>query len=175
MNDSALSWLYDMAKKREWTEIALGDTLDVKASIMLTIVALVAGITGVVLAWTQLPLFRILETVQVISVFLLSASALLAIAALSPKNYEYEDTPDAYAGWLQRLEQFYAPRQVTETVIKDADFAEVSRRFHDNQQLNVHKSQYLFWSFWLLVPSVVAALGSLVFMAFHLLYGTGGR
>ncbi|HKQ88485.1 MAG TPA: hypothetical protein VJS43_17135 [Candidatus Acidoferrales bacterium] len=168
MTDSALRLLYDSAKKREWSEIATGDTLDVKASILLTVVALVATITGLVLAWPALPQFPYLKVVQVASVCLLSLSAALGVAALRPRGYRYEVTPDAYADWIQGLEQFYKPGEVTDAVIMAADFKEVSNRFQINKLLNAQKSDCLFWCFWTLVPAVAIALVSLLLMALHL-------
>ena len=49
-SESTLAWLYETSKHKEDREVSLGDTLDVKASIILVIIAFL-GATSSTIYW----------------------------------------------------------------------------------------------------------------------------
>jgi hypothetical protein len=144
----------DMTMDRDHLELSLGDTLDVKAGIVLAAITVLGSLTGSLLASTGLG--REWQVVQMFSLAALAIAAFFAVMALVPRDYLLPDTPDKYRKWVSELTELYKdyPGELeTQTIEGLTQIA--SERIQTNHQINATKSWYLAVSFW----ATIAALG----------------
>src|SRR5690348_2991559 len=92
------------AKEKDTKQFSLGDTLDVKASVILVVIVFLATESG--------DFFRsnlgVWETrLQYFSVVMLVIAGILAFIELCPREYKTDDSVEAFGEWLHNLEVYY--------------------------------------------------------------------
>jgi hypothetical protein len=170
MNGASLTWLYDSAKRKEAHEIALGDVLDVKASIVLVVIAFLGTVSGGILSAASPRVW--VKWLQIVVVITLALASIFGFRALWPADYWLEDFPDKYKNWIGELESYYEVHGLAgplQDLILGEDLKTVAKRIDKNHQLNARKSLWLFRSFRLLVPALTAEVISLACLAHRVL------
>lgn len=149
---------HDMVLDRDRFELSLGDTLDVKAGIVLAVITLLGTLTAALLASTSLG--KCIQAAQLASLFLLVLGSLFAVWTLVPRGYFLPNLPDEYAKWFQRLEQHYKdnPAEADLQVAKEISNLAMER-IKKNHDINRKKSRYLVLSFW---PTLLALIVDIV-------------
>jgi hypothetical protein len=163
---TTLAWLYEISKRKEDREVSLGDTLDVKASIILVIVAFLGATSGTILSSADLGLS--IKLLQIVTLISLAVSGLCAFGALWPKDYWMEDFPSEYKSWVAQIEQDREERKFFKpaiSVILESDMNTIAERIDKNSGHNKDKSAWLIRSFKSLIPALAGELISLVLLS----------
>src|SRR5208283_5698479 len=90
--------IVEQSKRLDETYWALGDVLDVKASIVLVAVTFLGALSGQILAIDCLPPH--IKVVQVFSVLLLVAVGILVLRCLWLKEFELPPKPEQTIKWV---------------------------------------------------------------------------
>src|ERR1700739_2676174 len=101
-------FLGEKTQERDQFELDLGDTFDVKASIVLLILTFLGTISATILTADKVPLVPKLAQIPVIAVTVISG--IFCVACLWPKDYLFDDLPDSYMNWLDDLGESDADR-----------------------------------------------------------------
>ena len=143
-----------MTMERDHLELALGDTLDVKAGIVFAAIAVLGTLTGTLLAISSLP--KEFQWAQIVSLGCLAIAGFFAVMALLPRDYLLPEMPDKYEQWFGQLREHYQGDSVAaESAAAEGLVKIASERIATNHDINAAKSGYLARAFWF----TVAALG----------------
>ncbi len=166
MTDDELAWLSAAAERRDQIELALSDSLDVKANIWLAVVTFLAAVDGALLLP---PLGGVwFRAFQIAALALVAASGLRTLGALFPLPYDFAPLPDELARWLEQAREYFGPgpgglaylrREATEATI---------RRLVANRRKNLRKSRCIVIGYWVLLPALPIILFSLGWLAHEL-------
>ncbi len=145
---SVLETLRADVRSQDQAELSLGDTLDVKASILLVIVVFLEGIT-VDLISAKWPLRTAALDFQLACGALLAVSGILILRVIWPTDYSVEDENRA-----QELLSYFEDNPgaavdllVTEVILK-SDITITLERVTNNHAVNARKSNILYWAFY---------------------------
>lgn len=157
-------------KNQDETELALGDTLDVKASIALVVIIFLATQSADFLKSSP-PLSPAWHHVQVWSVFCLIAAGVCAFFELLPRQYEMRMSPAEFIGWVNKLADFYKGDPDAESKISqditDTEIKKIEKRFSANSAINARKSLLLDWCFRFTAAALAFNLATLLRLAFR--------
>ena len=153
-----VGWLYDLSKRKEGYEVTLGDSLDVKASIALVVVAFLGATSGTILTVATLGFYS--KLIQVVAIAATGGAGLCGFISLWPKIYWLEDFPQQYLNWAQGMASYHK-EQFSHDMLLRKDMHEVEVRITKNHTLNVAKSWWLFGAFAFLGLAIVAEIISL--------------
>jgi hypothetical protein len=166
-NDSA-AVVVEAVLERDRALFTMGDTLDVKASIVLVLITFLATLTSDILH--DHALSAPLRLAQVLSAMLLAAGAICSVASLWPKDFQVE-TGEGFAEWLQDLRTHYAsepePDLSVSAAIADGRIARAHERIVHNRALTEWKSQLVFWAFAITATAMVLNLVTLITIAWN--------
>ena len=101
-------FLGERTRERDRFELELGDTFDVKASIVLLILTFLGTIAATMLTADRLTAAPKLAQIPVIALVVISGIS--CVACLWPKDYLFDDLPETYANWLADLGESDAER-----------------------------------------------------------------
>ena len=155
-------FLTEMTAERDHLELSLGDTLDVKAGILLAVITILGSLTAALITTPNLS--KGLSIAQMASLGLLVVGCVFAILALFPRNYLLPNLPSKYAEWAEKLQQYYerpeeAEAQATQDLTRVAN-----QRIERNHKLNSAKSRYLHLSFWPTLLALAIDIGTLGYL-----------
>jgi hypothetical protein len=142
-------------------EFELGDTLDIKMSIVLVVIVFLADQSRKFLE-SPMPLHW--ENFQRVSVFALIVAGGLSLWELFPREYKTRMGQDEFLGWVEQLKAFYdhegvanPDAKIVELIrIKDAE--RTSERIAANKSINARKSRAMEWSFYSVMIAVALNL-----------------
>lgn len=155
----ARKWLHEYATERNSHELARGDVIDVKASILLVVIFFLADKISELKAVSQLP-----AIIRYAGCFALAICAVLCIAALWPRNYSTEPMPHQNEEWIIRLERYFADdMQAVDDDVAESNFVRLKDRAKANKKISDRKMRYLEYSFYVVIFSVVCYLTLLAF------------
>jgi hypothetical protein len=125
-----------------------GDTLDVKASIVLVVVTFLAGQSAELLAKGNLTcLGKVTQTIAVLS---LGLAGILVWSQLWPREYEVE-AAEKLPGWRAELQEFYQddPNQSAKVadLLTKGIIDRTTERIYVNNAINTTRSSLLLWSY----------------------------
>jgi hypothetical protein len=153
--------------RRDDREFSLGDTLDVKTSVILAVIVFLAAQTD---AFFQSGLIGWPRYFQYCSVVALILGGIFAVLELRPRNYQQEDSPVKYDEWIEKLRLHYAKTENMDAeIFEQAVLGRIQRareRAEQNIIVNQRKSDLLHWAFWCTVISLAANLATLVIRLF---------
>ena len=152
--------------KRDEREFSVGDTLDVKTSVILAVIVFLAAQSdsffhSTIIGWSLY--------LQYISVAALILAGIFAVLELWPRNYQQEDSPLKYDEWMEKLRLHYSESENVESdVLEQAILGRTQaarERAESNIRVNNRKSALLQAAFYFTVISLSANLATL---AIHL-------
>jgi hypothetical protein len=125
-----------------------GDTLDVKASIVLVVVTFLAGQSAELLAKGNLTCLG--KVTQIIAVLSLGLAGILVWGQLWPREYEVESA-EKLPEWRAELQEFYqddpnASAKVLNLLAKGI-IDRTTERIYANNAINTTRSSLLLWSY----------------------------
>jgi hypothetical protein len=154
-------FLGERTRERDRFELELGDTFDVKASIVLLILTFLGTISATMLTADKLTAAPKLAQIPVITLTVISG--IFCVACLWPKDYLFDDLPETYANWLADLGESDAEKLEGLTTLTQ----ELSNgRITHNHALNKTKAWSLNGAFWSMALALFVELGVLAYMAF---------
>ena len=128
----------------------MGDTLDIKTSIVLVVITFLATQSGDFLR-AKPPLSSFWHDVQVISILFLIAAGVMALFELIPRKYTVRMAPKEFLEWVEKLSSFYKGDADAESkivgAISNAELEKIKTRFARNSAINERKSKLLVWCF----------------------------
>lgn len=142
----------DMTLARDHEEITLGDALDVKAGILLAVIAVLASLSGILFAIPHM-LSSKGEIAQLISILCLGLACIFAVLTVIPRKYLLADIPRKYQEWGDAIRQHYPSDAEREAAIAAGIVQQAAKRIENNQKINKQKSGLLALSFW---PALLA-------------------
>ena len=164
---SAYKWLYDGAIAKDEHELARSDSLDIKSSILLIVIALLATDPAHLLSITTNLWPRI---AQIAFIIMLTGAGLLAFAELWPREYRTDPLPVENERWVHDLAEYYGKESdagdAVSGQIASAMFQRLKERVGHNSALNYRKSGYLRRSFYLTAVSLVIYFAATVGLRF---------
>ncbi len=141
----------EMTLERDRQELSLSDTLDVKASILLAVIAVLGTLSGILLTIPKLG--QPMELAQLFAILCLALACLFAVLTVLPRNYLLADKPSSYEEWGDKLREFYPVEADRDAAIVSGVVREAAKRIAQNHSFNKQKSNLLALSFW---PALVA-------------------
>lgn len=162
MNLEILKFKYEQARERDAFEISLGDTLDVKGSILLAAVAIMASLSVYILGMGGIP--PCLREAQIAAIAAMSIGAALTIGQLWPRNYSLDEMPEVYSNWMDsEVEQDAGDLNsaIGKTIQLAIDLA--NEGISANHKINKLKSALLHAAFYFVAASMALNLGCLLF------------
>jgi hypothetical protein len=164
MDRDVMDFMHGLARQRDAFEVSLGDTLDVKGSILLAAIPIVAALTGYILTVRNIPLC--LYVAQVSCSVFLALAGVLVIAELWPRDYYLDAMPESFAAWIRdTVSESSDDAQTAIVKILEGDIENCCEGIAINHKINVTKSRLLNWAFFSLVAAVAVSLGSLFMIA----------
>jgi hypothetical protein len=156
----AVDILYDMTMERDQLELSLGDTLDVKAGILLAITTILGTLTGALLASSSLGKWS--QIAQMVSLGFLLLGCVFAVVTLLPRDYLLPNLPKKYREWFGQLQQYYkdTPDEV-ESQVANGMTQVANERIERNHKINSDKSRYLGCAFWPTLLALAIDIGTL--------------
>ena len=149
---------------RDQQELSLGDTLDVKAGVLLALIAVLATISGALLADPHLE--RYYGIAQMVSLCVAAVGAFCAVWALIPRSYFLPGSPAKYKKYLEGMELAYSDNPSEGEQRAMAEIAEMAaQRIEVNHAINATKSRWLSYAFYPALVALVIDLGTLVSVA----------
>ena len=125
-----------------------GDTLDVKASIVLVVVTFLAGQSADILAKGNLT--HLGKVVQIVSAVSIALAGILVWGQLWPREYEVE-AAEKLPQWKQDLEAFYSQDSnasaTVAALLVEGIIARTIERIYVNSAINKRRSNLLLWSY----------------------------
>ncbi len=137
----------EMTLERDHQELSLGDAIDVKAGILLAVIAVLATLSGILFAIPKL-LSEEGEVVQLASIMCLAVACVFAVLTVLPRDYFIAELPRKYEAWGDTLRQYYGSDAERQAAIASGIVEQASKRIEKNQKINLKKSQLLSRSFW---------------------------
>jgi hypothetical protein len=158
---TTIEFLGERTRERDRFELDLGDTFDVKASIVLLILTFLGTISATMLTADKLPAAAKLAQIPVVAATVISG--IFCVACLWPKDYLFDDLPEAYSNWLAGLGEsdFEQLEGVTRLSLELAN-----GRIAHNHSLNRTKAWSLNGAFWFMALALFVELGTLAYIAF---------
>ena len=158
---TTIEFLGERTRERDRFELDLGDTFDVKASIVLLILTFLGTISATMLTADKLTAVPKLAQIPVIAATVISG--IFCVACLWPKDYLFDDLPETYANWLVDLGESDAEqlKGVTNLSLELAN-----GRITHNHALNKTKAWSLNGAFWFMALALFVELGTLAYLAF---------
>jgi hypothetical protein len=154
-------FLGERTRERDRFELDLGDTFDVKASIVLLILTFLGTISATMLTAEKLTAAAKLAQIPVIASIVISG--IFCVACLWPKDYLFDDLPEAYADWLADLGESDSERLEGVT---NLSMELANGRIGHNHALNKTKAWSLNGAFWFMALALFIELGTLAYTAF---------
>jgi hypothetical protein len=154
-------FIAEKARERDHFELGLGDTFDVKASIVLLILTFLGTISATILTADKLTLVPKLAQIPVIAFTVISG--IFCVACLWPKDYLFDDLPDRYVNWLGNLDGSDAER--LEGVV-NLNLELANGRISHNHALNKTKAWSLNGAFWSMSVALFVELAAIAYIAF---------
>ena len=137
--------IQEMTADRDKLEMSLGDILDVKAGVLLALIAVVATLTAGLLAYSGIG--KISQWCELLSLVTLVVAGVFSCLTLFPRDYVLPDLPEAYNKWQEELRKYYSdPVDVNTEMIKGFE-STAFQRINYNHENNKAKSRFLFTSF----------------------------
>ena len=153
----------ESVRDRDAREFSLGDTLDVKTSVILAVIVFLAAQSEHFFQDSLTPCVR---DVQYISAIALVAGGISAVLELIPRNYQAENSPSSYGQWISDLERYYAGQDNADASIAEqfvkGYVARTTERIEANIAVNQRKSLWLNVCFISTVVSLAANLFTLI-------------
>jgi hypothetical protein len=147
--DAVPTLFHGMTLEADQKEFAKSDTLDVKAGILLALVAVLVTINGTLLADSHLT--KWLQVAQLCSLVIAGLAALLASISLFPRGYDLPTSSSAYNTWLAEIEKLDLSEAVT--AIEKTAVREAWPRIRKNSRINGTR---LMWLFFALLAAIVS-------------------
>ncbi len=147
--------------ERDRFELALSDTFDVKASIVLLILTFLGTISATILTADRLSTTARLAQIPVIAGVVISG--IFCVACLWPKVYLLDDLPERYAKSLPSLGQS-EPERLEKVTSLNIELA--NGRISHNHALNETKTCALNGAFWSMSAALFVELSAIAYMAF---------
>jgi hypothetical protein len=154
-------FLGERTRERDRFELDLGDTFDVKASIVLLILTFLGTISATVLTADKPTTFPKLAQIPVIASVVISG--IFCVACLWPKDYLFDDLPETYANWLDDLGESDSERLAGVTSLS---LELANGRITHNHALNKTKAWSLNGAFWSMSVALFVELGAIAYLAF---------
>jgi hypothetical protein len=151
--------------ERDRAEFSLGDTLDIKAGLILACLTFLAIQAGEL---SRQPLNQYQIIAQGISIMSLIAGGFLSVAVLWPYKYYREATPDKYDSWIEQMESYRANHPEATAVdhaLTGARLSAAKQRILLNGSINKRKSTLMFAAFG---ATVVSFMANILTLARHL-------
>jgi hypothetical protein len=149
-------------------EFDLGDTLDIKMSIVLVLIVFLAEQSSKFLE-ISMPLHW--HNIQRGAVGVLIVAGILSLWELFPRTYKTRMGHDEFLAWVQQLREFYEHEGVVNPEAKIAEFIRIKdaqrtrERIAANKGLNARKSTALSWSFYFVILAVLLNFATLFGMS----------
>jgi hypothetical protein len=162
---STLESLRADIRLQDQAELSLGDTLDVKASILLLIVIFLEGMS-VGLISTRWPARSQALNFQLAGAVLLAISGILVLVVIWPRDYAAESQSRAseLLAYFEGNPGAEGDPAVAEAILKE-DISKALERVTDNHAINATKSRILYFAFYVaalaMAFEVVSALMAL--------------
>jgi hypothetical protein len=155
----------DMTMERDHMELSLGDTLDVKAGIVLAAITVLGSLTGTLLGSTP-PIPKEAQIAQMFSLGFIAVGALFSVMAMVPREYLLPDTPEKYRKWIEDLKEYYKdnPAELESKTVEGLTQV-ATQRITTNHEINSAKSGYLVVSFWVTIAALTIDMVSLAAIA----------
>jgi hypothetical protein len=156
--------ILDNLQSQNELEYQLGDTLDIKTSIVLVVITFLATLSSGLLT-TQMP--RHWHNIQLASVGCLIFAGLLSVWELIPRTYKVGLAPDKFFEWVQGVKTFYGAEGVSDPDERSLEFIHRKRidqlraRFTHNRTINAMKSNVVTCVFILTFASLILNLSTL--------------
>jgi hypothetical protein len=157
------SLLQDMTLERDSLELNIGDALDIKAGILLAMIAVLASLSGIFFAIPKLLSDRA-EIAQLVSILCLALACIFAVLTVIPRTYLLSETPCKYAEWVDSLGQYYPSESEREIAMRAGIVQKAAERIESNLKINKKKSKLLALSFWPALAALVIDVGTLVLL-----------
>jgi hypothetical protein len=141
--------VHGMTLEADDRELAKRDTLDVKAGILLALVAVLVTINGTLLADPHLT--KWFQVAQLCSLVMAALAALLPSISLIPRSYDLPVSSLAYRAWLTEIENQGLSEAVT--AIEKEAVREAWPRIERNGRIN---SVRFMWLFFALLAAIVS-------------------
>lgn len=155
-------FLAEMTTERDHLELSLGDTLDVKAGILLAVITILGSLTAALITTPNLN--RWLSIAQMVSLGLLAIGCAFAIVALFPRKYLLPNLPNTYAAWAEQLQEYFERPEEAEARATQDLTRVANQRIERNHKLNSIKSTYLNLSFWPTLVALAIDIGALAYL-----------
>ena len=163
MNQEILKQLSDLTASRDRVEFSLGDTYDIKASIVLVIATFLATLSGSILSVQGLAIP--IRWLQLLAVIALVISAFYCFRVLWPRHYRLEGNPKKIRDWLElQIKEggLDAASALQSQMIATENRIAVNRAFNMEKSAMVIKSFYwVFAAFGCQILSLLCLLPSL--------------
>lgn|ERR1039458_6381761 len=154
---------YDLTLERDRMEFSLGDTLDVKAGIVLAIITILGTLSGTLLSVTSIPRWE--QVAQLTSVGILALGCFFAVAAVLPRKYILSATPQDLQSWQTALRKYYIDNPdnsvEVDSVVDQNITMLAAARIETNHAINSAKSCWIERSIWPVVVALVINVGTL--------------
>jgi hypothetical protein len=161
--------VFEFIKSQDDLEFTLGDTLDIKTSIVLVVITFLATQSADFLRGIP-PLSTFWRCIQILSTLSLIVAGGVALYELFPREYMARMSPGKFLGWVKELSEFYKDHADAESkivsAIDDAELKKVETRFARNSAINALKSKLLEWSFYFTLAALVINLLTLLRLSF---------
>lgn len=135
-------------KAQDQLEFELGDTIDIKTSIVLVIIIFLATQIGGFFASSSMPLhWRILQIISAVS---LTAAGMSCLFELWPKNYKARTDSADFVEWVERTAKYYRAASLDSKVaeeIRTKEFEKAKDRVANNSFVNAFKLKAMHWAF----------------------------
>jgi len=160
-------WQLESAQKYDESERALGDVLDVKASVALIVATFLASVSAQLIAIQGLsPLWREIQLLgQIVALLSLSVAGALIFAELWPRDYLSLSTPKKDSEWIEQLVATGTDHTAVLNTVIHHKLSSAINRVEHNKKINDKKSAFLDWAFKLLAVAIVLVLGNLLCLA----------
>lgn len=157
----------DYARDRDAREFSLGDTLDVKASVILAVIVFLAAQSE---HFFQGNLNLCMRGLQYLSVLALVLGGIFAVIELIPRDYGAEGSPSSYDKWVSDLESYYAGKENADALVVEqairGRLTRATERIEANIAVNKGKSTFLSLCFICTTVSLAANLLTMVMRLF---------
>lgn len=154
--------LYDLTLERDRVEFSLGDTLDVKADIIIAIITILGTLAGTLLSAADIPKWE--QIAQLVSIGFLAVSCFCAVLAVIPRQYLMAATPQDLQSWQTSLRKYYAENPdlsaQIDSVVDENMITLAAARIETNHAINSGKSRWLEISIWPLLAALVIDIGT---------------
>lgn len=167
MTNTPAASIREATKRLDELNYSVGDTLDVKSSIILVVITILGTISGGIIATQQLP--TAIKVIQVIGVLALVIAGVLSLIALWPRNFSVPPAPEKLRNYLNEWVEYYAGEAQAEEKASAEFESEEQRlaleRISVNGRLASWKSKLNSAAFYATAVAVLMELASLSWFA----------